>query len=139
MGALVGTVVLRVSVYLWSFGRLGNLVQSVVGTPFYGRLDHFKDLRLCPLRSRLGVIFARLFKTRPVLCAFEAMTIALVIAYAETFRTPELLLPTARMTLELIVAFLIGPPFIVYVLNRLRSNNRFERSPAASSLSDEGS
>jgi hypothetical protein len=126
VGASLGTLVLWVSIYFygllavwspwsnWWWAHHPALVSSTS-----------KILAFVPCVIALGVIFTKLFKTLPILSAFVAMGLAMLIAFAETLRTPELLLPTVRMNWEWFAPFMVGPPLTVYVLNRLRSNNRW--------------
>jgi hypothetical protein len=126
IGAALGTLVLWFSVYL--YGLLA--VWSPWSVEWWKH--HFalvsatsKALAFIPGIVVLGAVFAKLFRTRAVLWSLVAMLITLLVAYADTFLTPELIGPTLRTTWGLFAPFLIGPPLIVYLLRRLRSNNRW--------------
>jgi hypothetical protein len=124
--AIVGTLVLWASLYL-----LGLLaVWSPWPNPWWAHRYTVvaitsKAVAFLPCVALLGILFAKLFPTRPVLYALVTMTLVLVVAYADTLVHPELVGPTLRLTWEMLVVFLLGPPVVVYVLGSLRSNNRW--------------
>ena|SRR5579863_3616941 len=81
-------------------------------------------LALLPFVIALGLLLWRLFRKHAVLYTLTSVAIALLVAFADFFRQPELLAPALRITWGFFLPFLIGPPLIVFVLTRLRSNNR---------------
>jgi hypothetical protein len=128
LGAVLGTLLLWVSVYFygllagwspWSTWWWAHHPTLVSGTS--------KVLAFAPFVIVLGVVFSRLFRARPILSALIAMTIVMVIAYADALRSPQLLTASLRTTWQMFAPFLVGPPLVVYLLGRLRSNQRLER------------
>jgi hypothetical protein len=127
VGAALGFLVLEVSVYLYALLPVWSLF-SVEWLKHHVALilAATKAVAFLPGIFLLGVLFAKLFRTRAVLWALVANLIALLVAFANTFLTPALIIPTLRLTWDLFAPFLIGPPLIVYFLGRLRSNKRWK-------------
>jgi hypothetical protein len=82
-------------------------------------------LAVVPCVVGLGLMFGRVYSSRPVLCALASMALALLVAFAETLRTPERVGPTIRLTWEFFLPFLVGPALIVYLARFVRSNRRW--------------
>ena len=127
LGTFAGVVVLwasatfNVALYLWSLSAV----------PWWWE-HHFRlvsvaseTLVVVPCVVGLGLMFGRLYRSRPVLCAFASMALALLVPFAETLRTPERVGPTIRLTWEFFLPFLIGPALIVYLARYARSDKRW--------------
>ena len=128
LGVFLGTAV------LWASVTLYGLLAAWAPWPVEWWRHHpqavflgSKVIALTPGVFILGFLLDKLFKVRPVLNAVVSMALTLLVACADTFRTPELIGPMIRLTWPLDVTFLVGPPFVVYLLNEMRSNKRLER------------
>jgi hypothetical protein len=126
LGALAAFVVLCVSVAL--YGALA------VWSPFPRTwwIHHMPwvtfgsvALTVLPCTVILGLILSKVNTQHPVTSSFISTTIALVVAFSSSFREPQLLGSDIGWTLGYFGPFLIGPPLVVLLLHRLRSNNRW--------------
>jgi hypothetical protein len=70
----------------------------------------------------LGLIFSKLFNHRSTLGAFASMTIAILVLVYTSYIYPSYVLEP--LTASFLIAFLLGPPLILLLVDRLRSNNR---------------
>jgi hypothetical protein len=75
---------------------------------------------LVPCILGLGLALFALYKQHAVLSAAVSMGIAFVVAFASSVTDPESL----GSGWAFFAPYFIGPPFMVYILGRLRSNNR---------------
>ena len=128
LGVVIGTLALWIALYfygllaVWSPWPRGWWLHDFSLVSVTSRI-----LAWIPFVIVLGFIFVRLFKVRPTACALVAMTLTILIALGDTLSDPELLRSTLPFLSQFLVPFLVGPPLIVYILSRLRSNQRLER------------
>ena len=128
LGALCGWVLVAASSWIYGILIVATWVPSPI--PWWRHHVHlvwagFQLIALLPCIAALGFLFLRLFKERPALSAFASMLIALLVSFGSTFLTPDLILPTIRLTWGFFTPLLIGPPLVVLLVERMRSNNRW--------------
>ena len=122
LGSFVALVFLCVSVALYGF--------LAAWSPFPQRwwIHHMPwvtfgsvALTVLPCVVIIGLILSKVYKQFPVTSAFVSMTIALLVAFAIPFRDPRQLASDIGWTLGYFGPFLVGPPLVVLLLDRLRS------------------
>jgi hypothetical protein len=86
----------------------------------------------------LGVILGKMFDASPVRNSLLVTAIALAVAFAGSLDDPKVLLATLRESPEFAASFLIGVPVVAFLVSRMWSNNRLERSRAEAPLSQGG-
>jgi hypothetical protein len=124
LGALVALVTLGVSVPLYGF------LAAWSPFPRTWWIHHMPwvtfasvALTVLPCVVFLGLILSKVYKQYPVRSAFISTTIALVVAFGASLHDPQQLPSDIGWTLGYFGPFLVGPPLVVLLLHRLRSNN----------------
>jgi hypothetical protein len=87
-----------------------------------------KTLAVFPSVAVLGFVLWKIFKERAVLYSLLSTAVALAISLASSIGEP---LPTGSVLSGMIGVFgslLFGPPLLVLLLGRLRSNKSLERT-----------
>jgi hypothetical protein len=127
-GAVLGYGLLSVSASInalllaWTLGHLAwwmfhaSLVRITCSTIAIGS---------CVLL--LGLILTKVFRRLPVIGAIASMTIAVLIVIAELLYDAQLVFPALQLIWKFLAAFLLGPPAVVFLLERLRPTNRLSR------------
>jgi hypothetical protein len=125
LGALIALVTLGASVFFYGF------LAAWSPFPQTWWIHHMSwvtfasvALTVVPCVVVLGLILSKVYKQYPVRSAFVSTTIALLVAFAGSFTDPQHLASGIGWTFGYFGPFLVGPPLVVLLLHRLRSNNR---------------
>ena len=126
VGALLAAAFLWASVTLW--GYLHVWLWPNAWWKHHLRLWTLglEVLALLPFVVALALVFARLFRARPVFSASISMAISLLLALVPTLiQSPELVGPLIRLGWTYFVPFALLPPLILLLMPWMRSNNRW--------------
>ena len=115
---------------VWEFGLLAIHSPFPLGMLIdHGALVTYASELICfvPIALLLGVIFWRLFSSRPVVDSFLSGMIALLVSFAGVWDDPDAAVGALKEMPQFWVTYVFGVPGVVYLLERLRSNYRLER------------
>ena len=127
---LLGTLI--TIVILWASVALYGLLAVWSPFPRTWWIHHMSwvtvgsiTLTVLPCIVVLGVTLSKVYRQRAVTCALASSTIALLVAFASSWGEPQEFASEPGWTLGYFGPFLFGPPLVVLILQRLRSNNRW--------------